>query len=286
MAEHHGAEHHVLGQLLGLGFDHQHAFLRAGDDEVEIRLRHLLDLRVELVLAVDIADARGSDRPHERDAGNGERRRRADQGDDVGVVLHVMRQHRADDLRLVAESVGEERADRAVDEAGDQRLLLARPALALEEAAGDLARRERLLLVVDGQREKIDPHARRLVGHRRAQHDRVAIRRQYGAVGLARDAPGLEHELAPAPHHFLTGNLEHVLPSFRTSPRVPDGRAALAAWAARMAVLQRAYTVPRTRAAAARACAMQGALHRLASDKQSIGCLERPAVRIALPLSG
>ena len=34
MSEHHRAEHHVLGQLLGLGLDHQHAFLRAGDDEV------------------------------------------------------------------------------------------------------------------------------------------------------------------------------------------------------------------------------------------------------------
>ena len=206
--------------------------------------------------------------------------------DDVGVVLEVMRQHRADDLRLVAEAVGEERPDRAVDQARDQRLLLARPALALEEAAGNLARRERLFLVVDGQREEIDARARRLVRDRRAQHHRVAVRRQHGAVGLARDAPGLEDELAPAPHHFLTCNLKHVLPSFRTSPLVPDGRAALAAWAARMAVLQRAYTVPRTWAAAARACAVRGALHRLASDKQSIGCLERRAVRNALPLSG
>ena len=40
----HGAEHDVLGQLLGLGFDHQHAFGGAGDDEVELRVRHLVEL--------------------------------------------------------------------------------------------------------------------------------------------------------------------------------------------------------------------------------------------------
>ena len=35
VAEHHGAEHHVLGELLGLRLDHQHGVLRAGDDEIE-----------------------------------------------------------------------------------------------------------------------------------------------------------------------------------------------------------------------------------------------------------
>ena len=34
MAEHHRAQHHVLGQLLGLGLDHQHRALGAGDHQV------------------------------------------------------------------------------------------------------------------------------------------------------------------------------------------------------------------------------------------------------------
>ena len=37
------------------------------------------------------------------------------------------------------EAFDEERPDRAVDQAGGQHLLLGRPALAFEEAAGDLA---------------------------------------------------------------------------------------------------------------------------------------------------
>ena len=116
--------------------------------------------RVQDVLAVDIADAGGGDRAEERNAGDGQRRRGADQGDDVGIVLQVMAQHGADDLRLVAEAGREQRADRPVDEARGQHLLLGRPAFALEEAAGDLAGGEGLFLVVDGEREEIDPRLR------------------------------------------------------------------------------------------------------------------------------
>ena len=42
--------------------------------------------------------------------------------DDVGIVLQVVAQHGGDDLHLVAEAVGEQRADRPVDQAGDQHL--------------------------------------------------------------------------------------------------------------------------------------------------------------------
>ena len=41
VAEHDGAEHHVLGQLLGLRLDHQHGVGGAGDDEVERRFLQL-----------------------------------------------------------------------------------------------------------------------------------------------------------------------------------------------------------------------------------------------------
>ena len=38
VAEHHGAEHDLLGQALGLRLDHQHGVLGAGDHQVELRL--------------------------------------------------------------------------------------------------------------------------------------------------------------------------------------------------------------------------------------------------------
>ena len=122
-----------------------------------------VERRVEHVLAVDIADAGPADRAHERHAGDGQRRRGADHRHDVGIVLHVVASAVHDDLRLVAVAVGEQRPDRPVDQARGQHFLLGRPALALEEAARDLAGGEGLLLVVDGQREEIEPGLRLLL---------------------------------------------------------------------------------------------------------------------------
>ena len=134
---HDGAEHHLFRQFLGLGLDHQHGVLRAGDDEVERGGLHLVDGRVELQRAADHADAGGADRPHEGDARQRQRGRGGDHRQDVGVVLQIMRQHGDDDLRVVAVALREQRADRPVDEAGDQRLLLRGASLALEIAARD-----------------------------------------------------------------------------------------------------------------------------------------------------
>ena len=87
---------------------------------------------------IDIADAAAGDGAEERNAGQGQRGRAADQGDHIGVVLEVMAQHGGDHLHLVAEPLREQRADRPVDQAADQRLLLGGAALTLEEAAGIL----------------------------------------------------------------------------------------------------------------------------------------------------
>ena len=199
MAKGHGAEHDVLGQFAGLRFDHQHAVLGARDDEVEDAVDALVGSRVKHVLTVDVADACAADGAEERQARERQRGRRADHRDHVGVVLEVVRQHRADDLGLVLEALGEERPDGPVDEARDERFLLARAPLALEEAARDLARGRGLLLVVDGEREKVEADPWLALRDRGAQHHRLAIARQDGAVGLARDAPGLERQRPPAP---------------------------------------------------------------------------------------
>ena len=182
-------------------------------------LDHLVDLRVEDEGAVDQADPRAADRAHEGHAGKREGGGRRDHRHDVGIVLEVMAEDGDDDLRLAAETVGEERADRAVDEAGGERLLLARPALALEEAAGDLARGEGLLLVVHGKGEEVDP---RLLGACRdhgREHRGLAIGGEHGAVGLAGDPAGFQNERTARPVDFNTLDVKHGS-SFHTS----DGR--------------------------------------------------------------
>ncbi len=141
VAEGHGAEHGVLGQLLRLALDHEHALGRAGDDEVELGAFHLGRGRVEHILAVHVADAGRGHGAEERDAGQRQRRRAADHGDHVGVVLQVMAEHGGDDLHLVAEPFREQRADRAVDEPAGQHLLLGGASLPLEEAHPGSCRR-------------------------------------------------------------------------------------------------------------------------------------------------
>ena len=58
-------------------------------------------------------------------------------GEDVGIVLAVGREAEGDDLGLGVVAFGEQGAQRAVDQAGGDDLLLGRPPLALEEAARD-----------------------------------------------------------------------------------------------------------------------------------------------------
>ena len=63
--------------------------------------------------AVDVADARGADRAVERNAGERDRRRRADHRRNVGIDLGIDRHHRRDDLHFVVEAVRETAAGSA-----------------------------------------------------------------------------------------------------------------------------------------------------------------------------
>ncbi len=192
VAEHHGAEHDLLGQLLGFRFHHQHGVLGAGDDEIELALLHLVDGRVEHVFVVDEGDARAADRAHEGRAGERERGRRRHHRDDVGIVLLIVRQHGDDHLGVAAPAVGEQRTDRAVDQARGQRVLLGRTALALEVAAGNAAGRVVLLGVVDGQRQEVDAGLRLLGGDHGRDDGGLAVGGDDGAVGLTRDLAGFQ----------------------------------------------------------------------------------------------
>ncbi len=75
MAGHDGLQHRLLGQLLGFRFDHEHRIGRSGDDEVQSEILHFLDRRIEPHFALDDANARCADGPHERHAGEGQRGR-------------------------------------------------------------------------------------------------------------------------------------------------------------------------------------------------------------------
>ena len=214
LAEDHRAEHNFFGKLLGLRFDHQHRSARASHDKVKLSVVHLVDGRVEDVLALRVTDPRRRDRPKERQTGKCQRRRRGNHRHDVGIVLHVVGEHGDDDLRLVLEARREKRPDRPVDQPGDQRLILAWAAFALEVAAGDLARRVSLFLIVDREGEEILGWIGIAIRHHRGKDRGFAILCEHRRSRLPGDAPRLKRKCAAAPFDFFPVYFEHfVLPT-------------------------------------------------------------------------
>ena len=205
-----GPQHDVLRQLARLALDHEHALGGARHDQIEGRGLHFGGGRVEDVVPVEPAHARGGDRAEEGNAGQRQGGRAADQRHDVGVVFQVVAKHGRHDLHLMAEAFREQRAQRPVDQAADQRLLLRRAAFTLEEPARDLARGERLFLVVDGEREEILPRLQGADADRGAQDDGVAVTGKHRAVRLAGHLARLKNERAPAPFDLTPKIVKHA----------------------------------------------------------------------------
>ncbi len=108
--------------------------------------------------------------------------------------LHVVDRHRQrHELGLIAPALGEQRADRAVDQARGERRLLPRAALALEERAGDLPGGVHPLLDIDGEREKV--HVAEIPRGGGTQDHGVARADDDGAGGLFGQLAGLERDL-------------------------------------------------------------------------------------------
>ena len=195
VAEHHRAQHDVLAEQVGFRLHHEHRAGGTGHDQVQIGAVQLGGRRVEHVLAVDVAHARGADRALEGRAGQGQRRGGADQGRDVAVDLGIERDHGGHDLDFVLEVVGEQRAHRTVDQARGQRLLLGRTPFALEETAGDAAGGVELFLVIDGEREEALALTGLGRGHGADQHHGSAHAHHHRAGRLAGDFARLQRDL-------------------------------------------------------------------------------------------
>ena len=168
------------------------------DDEVEGRLLHLLERRVDDQLALDPGDAHRTDRPEERERRDRERRRGAVDREDVVRHDHVGREDGADHLHLVLEALRPERPDRAVDHAGGQRRALRGAPLALEEAAGDLPGRVHPLLDVDRQGEEVRVGTRVRASDRRREDHGLAAADDDRAVRLLGELARLEAQLGRA----------------------------------------------------------------------------------------
>ena len=154
LAEHDGIQGGGLGNLLGRPFHHDDRLAGAHDEQVQIGPFGLLGKGVGDELAVQAHDPHPGDGPLKGDIRNGQRGGRPHHRRDAGLVVVVGAQHRGDHLGFEAVFRGKQRADGAVNKPGDQRLGVGKAPLALEKAAGDLARGVHFFHVMHRKRQE------------------------------------------------------------------------------------------------------------------------------------
>ena len=220
-------EKDLIRQHAGAALDHHDGVAAAGDDQVEIALGELAGHRIHDEASADAAHADGGDGTEPGNVGEDERGGCPDDRKDVGIVFLVVRQHGGDDLRLAPEAFRKQRPDGTVDQARSEDLFFRRPALALEEAAGDLTGREGLLLVVAGERKEIDSLARGRTGGGRDQHDGLAELHERRAARLLGHAPCFDGQrpTVKVDLYSLIARTRHAVISLRRRPHFSIRRA-------------------------------------------------------------
>ena len=187
VAEHHGAQHDFLGQLLRLGFDHQHGGFGARHHQIKLAVLALGLAGVEYEFAIDVAHAGRADRAVERNARDAQRRAHGDHGGDVGIHFRVERDGVHHHVHVVEETFRKQRTDRAVDQAAGQRFKFGWLGLALEKIARNLACGIGFFDVIDRQREEVLPRLGCFGADHGGQHYSAIHVEQHGAGGLAGD---------------------------------------------------------------------------------------------------
>ena len=129
MAKFDSAQHFIFRQFVSFGFHHHDGVFGASHNQiqallgVQAQLCHVVHRGVQDISALGKAHAAGSDRAHERHAGNRQRGRGRNHRHHVGIVDKVARQHGRHDQHFMLETFDKQRAAGAVDQAGNQRFL-------------------------------------------------------------------------------------------------------------------------------------------------------------------
>ena len=189
-----GLEHDIVGHLVGAGLDHDHLLGGGHHGDVQIADLTLLGVGVKDQLAVHQTHLQGGHRAVPGDVGDSQGGGGADEGGDLRRAVVIHGHDGAHHGHIVAEVVGEQGANGAVDDAAGQDALLPGTALAAVEAAGDAAHGVHLLLKVHAQGEEVDTVTGTGRGGDAAQHAGIAVAHHDGGVGQLGQLAHLQRE--------------------------------------------------------------------------------------------
>src|SRR5260370_24206933 len=130
-----GIDHRFFGDLARPGLNHDNAFGRTYNSDIQLAFFNLFVGGIDDELAVKLAHPYRTDEMRKWDIRNHQSRSGAVDGQHVRIVFSVSRKHNGDDLSIVAESFREKRADGAVDHAAGQNFALAGTAFTLDGTA-------------------------------------------------------------------------------------------------------------------------------------------------------
>ena len=204
MAEQDGIEDDILRQLIGTGFHHHDSIMGTRHRKVQRGLLPLFLRGIDDKSIIHTSHTHTGNGPHEGDiryrqgAGGANHRRQFRRI----VLLHG--EHRGNNLHIIPETLGKQRANRAVNETGAENSITGGTSLPLDESAGNLAGRIHLFLIINRQREEIDPFPGFCGSRGRHQHHRIAIAHENCAIGLLRHLAVLDGQGASTQLHLKT----------------------------------------------------------------------------------
>ncbi len=201
--------HPLVRDLPQVAFHHRHCGPGPSNDDVHPpSLANIIGRVDDDPLLVHPQPHRGH-RPGKRGGGDHERRRSAEEPHHVRWRIPLRREDGGHNVNLLPVSIGEQGADRAVDEARREHGVVGGPPLPLEEPAGDLPPRVEPLLEIHPEREVIELLGRRLADHRH-EDLRVAPRREDRGIGLPGNGPALQPERLSPKHHLYLWHARHT----------------------------------------------------------------------------
>ena len=195
--------HHVIGDLVGLGLNHDYLLVSGRDGGYHAVGLALLLSGVEEVLLAVPAEHDTGDRAVEGHVGDGDCGGGTNHRGYLGGAVAVNAEHLAGDDNVIAQIRGEERAHGAVYEAGGQHCGQTGLTLAAHEAAGDAADGVELLVEVNGEREVVDAVLGAGGGGAGDEHGGLAVLDENGSVAKLCQLADLHREGTTLVHHFI-----------------------------------------------------------------------------------